>query len=186
MLNRDFYPASLLIPTKIFWQNFAIRYPRHFNFAVDVVDAWAEEQPDKPALVWCNDAGDERRLSFDDIAPESARKACVLRDMGVGHGDVVLLLLKRRWQFWILAPALMRLGAIFIPATIQLTKKDLIYRCNVGFGQSCHHDHRTGHYGGAQKPCRNAQRSQPLPISPASQTRKPLSQSLHRPRAGLT
>lgn len=128
MLNR-FLPRENFASYEDFLANFTITTPEHFNFAADVIDAWAAEKPDKPALVWCNDAGDERRLSFGDISRESAKAALVLQRMGVGHGDVVLLLLKRRWQFWILAPALMRLGAIFIPATVQLTKKDLVYRC---------------------------------------------------------
>ena len=128
MLNR-FLPRENFASYEDFLANFSITTPERFNFAVDVIDAWAAEKPDKSALVWCNDAGDERRLSFGDISRESAKAALVLQRMGVGHGDVVLLLLKRRWQFWILAPALMRLGAIFIPATVQLTKKDLVYRC---------------------------------------------------------
>ncbi len=128
MLNR-FLPRESFDSYEDFLQNFTIQIPLRFNFAVDVVDAWAAAEPDKPALVWTNDAGDEKRLSFADISRESARMACVLRDLGVGRGDAVLLLVKRRWQFWALAPAIMRLGAIFIPATTQLTRKDLVYRC---------------------------------------------------------
>ena len=128
MLNR-FLPREAFTSYEDFLANFQIRIPDRFNFAVDVIDAWAREQPDKPALVWCNDAGDERRFSFGDISRLSARAAALLAGQGIGRGDVVLLLLKRRWQFWILAPALMRLGAAFIPATIQLTCKDLVYRC---------------------------------------------------------
>ena len=128
MLSR-FLAREAFTSYEDFLQNFSITVPPDFNFAVDVVDAWANRQPDKPALVWTNDAGDEKRLTFGDISRESARMACVLQDMGVSKGDAVLLLMKRRWQFWVLAPALMRLGAIFIPATVQLTKKDLIYRC---------------------------------------------------------
>ncbi len=128
MLNR-FLPRESFDSYEDFFENFSITIPERFNFAVDVIDAWAAEKPDKPALVWCNDAGDERRFSFADISRESAKAAIALQKMGIGKGDVVLLLLKRRWQFWTLAPALMRLGAIFIPATIQLTKKDLVYRC---------------------------------------------------------
>jgi acetyl-CoA synthetase len=93
------------------------------------VDAWAKTDPGKSALVWCNDEGDERRFSFGDISLESARAAAAFSKMGIRKGDAVLLLLTRRWQFWIYAPALMRIGAVYIPATIQLTKKDIIYRC---------------------------------------------------------
>lgn len=113
-----------------FMENYQEIIPEHFNFATDVIDAWAKQEPEKSALVWCNDEGDERRFSFADISLESAKAAVALRRLGIKKGDAVLFLLKRRWQFWILAPAIMRLGAIFIPATIQLTKKDIIYRCD--------------------------------------------------------
>jgi acetyl-CoA synthetase len=129
MLNR-FLPREHFSSYDDFLENYRIEAPPDFNFAVDVVDAWAAEEPGKSALVWCNDQGDERRLGFGDISLESARAAVAFRRMGIGKGDAVLLLLKRRWQFWIYAPALMRLGAVYIPATVQLTKKDLVYRCD--------------------------------------------------------
>ncbi len=129
MLDR-FLPREAFSSYEDFMANFTINVPEHFNFARDVVDAWAATEPGKSALVWCNDAGDERRFSFRDISLISQKMAALLARQGIGRGDAVLLLLKRRWQFWALAPALMRLGAIFIPATIQLMKKDLVYRCN--------------------------------------------------------
>jgi acetyl-CoA synthetase len=128
MLNR-FLPRESFSSYDDFIENYRVEAPDTFNFAVDVVDAWAKAEPDKSALVWCNDAGDERRFSFGDISLESARAALAFKKMGIEKGDAVLLLLKRRWQFWVYAPALMRLGAVYIPATVQLTKKDLIYRC---------------------------------------------------------
>jgi acetyl-CoA synthetase len=128
MLNR-FLPRESFSSYEDFIENYKVEVPDRFNFAADVVDAWAKESPGKSALVWCNDHGDERRFSFGDISLESARAAAAFRRMGIGKGDAVLLLLKRRWQFWVYAPALMRLGAIYIPATVQLTKKDLVYRC---------------------------------------------------------
>lgn len=128
MLNR-FLPRESFTSYDDFLENYQVNVPENFNFAVDVVDVWAKSDPDKPALVWCNDKGDERRFSFGDISLESARAAAAFSHMGIKKGDTVMLLLKRRWQFWIYAPALMRLGAVYIPATIQLTKKDIVYRC---------------------------------------------------------
>ena len=128
MLNR-FLPRESFSSYDDFIENYRVNVPDNFNFAVDVVDAWAEEEPGKPALVWCNDAGDERRFSFGDISLESARAAVAFSRLCLQKGDTVLLLLKRRWQFWIYAPAFMRLGIIYIPATTQLTKKDIVYRC---------------------------------------------------------
>lgn len=129
MLNR-FLPRESFSSYEDFIENYRVHVPENFNFAVDVVDAWAKEDPDKSALVWCNDEGDERRMSFSDISLESARAALAFSRMGLKKGDTVLLLLKRRWQFWVYAPAFMRLGVIYIPATIQLTKKDIVYRMN--------------------------------------------------------
>ncbi len=129
MLSR-FLSREAFSSYEDFLQNYRVDAPADFNFAADVVDAWAKAEPAKSALVWCNDAGDERRFTFGEISLESARAAVAFSRMGIKKGDAVLLLLKRRWQFWIYAPALMRLGAIYIPATVQLTKKDIVYRCN--------------------------------------------------------
>ena len=129
MLNR-YLPRESFSSYDDFVRNYRVEAPANFNFTINVVDAWAKTDPGKSALVWCNDQGDERRFSFGDISLESARAAVAFLRMGIRKGDAVLLLLKRRWQFWIYAPALMRIGAIYVPATTQLTKKDIIYRCD--------------------------------------------------------
>ena len=102
----------------------------NFNFAYDVVDAWAEEQPDKLALLWTNDEGAEIRLTFGDIKKRSDQAASYLQSLGIGHGDMVMLILKRRLEWWITMLALCKIGAVAIPATHMLTKKDIIYRNN--------------------------------------------------------
>lgn len=127
MLSR-FLPRESFDSYEDFINNYHVEVPENFNFARDVVDAWASEDHEKPALVWCNDAGDEKRMRFSDISMESARAAVAFLRMGMKKGDTVLFLMKRRWQFWIYAPAFMRLGVIFIPATVQLTQKDIEYR----------------------------------------------------------
>ena len=111
-------------------QNFRILTPARFNMAYDVVDAWAAEAPNKEALLWCNDFGDEVRLDWHTLSLLSARYASALTQLGVRRGDVVMFLLKRRWQFWPLVIACMRVGCPFIPATHLLTAKDVAYRCN--------------------------------------------------------
>lgn len=126
---KRYLPRESFDSYEDFLANFAINVPEKFNFATDIVDGWAKEKPDQPALVWCNDAGDERRFSFADISLLSAKAAVALKRLGIKRGDTLLMLLKRRWQFWVLAPACMRLGIVFIPATTQLTQKDIIYRC---------------------------------------------------------
>ena len=102
--------------------------PEHFNFAYDVVDAWANEAPDKLALLWTNDEGVERRTTFGQLKAESDQTAAYLQSLGIGKGDPVMLILKRRYEWWIAMLALHKLAAVVIPATHMLTKHDIIYR----------------------------------------------------------
>ncbi|MCL2530440.1 MAG: AMP-binding protein, partial [Coriobacteriia bacterium] len=113
-----------------FYANFQINVPDDFNFAYDVVDEWAAVEPGKLALVWCDDKGDEKTLTFSEISVLSKRFANVLVSLGIGKGDVVMLMLRQRWEYWVTAVALHRLGAILIPAVSQLTSKDIVYRIN--------------------------------------------------------
>jgi len=113
-----------------FVDNFDIRIPDNFNFGYDVVDEWARVEPFKKALVWCNDAGEEITFTFSDIARLSNKCANALSELGIKKGSVVLLIMSRRWEYWVIATALFKLGAILIPGTVQLTRKDMIYRAN--------------------------------------------------------
>lgn len=111
-----------------FYENFRIEVPETFNFAYDVVDEWARVEPEKRALVWCDDAGCERVFTFTDISLLSNKAANAFRELGIGKGDVVMCILRRRWEYWVVAMALCKLGATIIPATLQLTAKDIAYR----------------------------------------------------------
>ena len=112
-------------------QNYRCIAPERFNFAYDVVDEWARLEPDKTALVWTNDAGDVKRFSFADMKRLSDRAANVIASHGIGKGDVVMLILKQRPEAWVCMTALMKLGAVCIPASYQLTPKDIEYRCGI-------------------------------------------------------
>ncbi|KAA6338104.1 Acetyl-coenzyme A synthetase [termite gut metagenome] len=112
-----------------FKENFKIIVPDNFNFAYDVVDAWATEQPDKNALFWTSDNGGCRQFTFAEIKKYSDMTASYFQSLGIGRGDMVMLILKRRYEFWFSIVALHKLGAIVIPATHLLTKKDIVYRC---------------------------------------------------------
>ena len=103
-------------------------YPGNFNFAYDVVDRIAEDTPDKTALVWCNTENEEKILSFGDISKMSIRYAHVLLDNGIGKGDRVIVALRRHFEYWPLAVALCRIGAVMIPVTHMLTAHDYAYR----------------------------------------------------------
>ena len=102
--------------------------PEHFNFAYDVMDAWAEEAPDKLALLWTNDEGVEIRTTFGELKQQSDQVAAYLQSLGIGKGDPVMLILKRRYEWWIAMLALHKLAAVVIPATHMLTKHDIVYR----------------------------------------------------------
>lgn len=113
-----------------FFENFEINVPDDFNFGYDVVDEWARVEPDKRALLWCNDAGEERTFSFTDISLLSNKAANAFAKLGIGKGDIVMCILRRRWEYWVVASALCKLGATIIPATLQLTTHDITYRAN--------------------------------------------------------
>ena len=112
-----------------FKQHFHINVPEHFNFGYDIVDEWARTEPDKPALLWTNDKEEHRQFTFADIKRYSDQTASYFQSLGIGKGDMVMLILKRRYEFWFSIVALHKLGAVVIPATHLLTKKDIVYRC---------------------------------------------------------
>ena len=102
--------------------------PEHFNFAYDVMDAWAEEAPDKLALLWTNDEGVERRTTYGELKQQTDQAAAYLQSLGIQKGDPVMLILKRRYEWWVAMLALHKLAAVVIPATHMLTKHDIVYR----------------------------------------------------------
>ena len=102
--------------------------PENFNFAYDVMDAWAEEKPDGLALLWTNDQGEELRTTFRELKEQTDQAASYLQTLGIGKNDPVMLILKRRYEWWIAMLALHKIGAIVIPATHMLTKHDIVYR----------------------------------------------------------
>lgn len=130
MLLKKYLPRIEFESYEDFKENFKINVPRDFNFGFDVVDAWADAEPDKQALVWCNEENDEKIFTFTDIKRLSNRAANFFKSRGVKKGSVVMLILRRRWEYWVCATALHKLGATLIPGTLQLTKKDIVYRGN--------------------------------------------------------
>lgn len=112
-----------------FIKNLKIEVPENFNFGYDVVDAWAAEQPGKNAILWTNDQGLEHQYTYAELKEKTDATASYFQSLGIGHGDMVMLILKRRIEFWFSIIALHKLGAVAIPATHLLTKKDIVYRC---------------------------------------------------------
>lgn len=130
MLLDRFLPRTEFSSYEDFKENYTVNVPEYFNFGFDVVDAWAEQEEDKKALVWCDDHGNEEIFTFTDIKKLSNKTANYFKSIGIKKGDAVLLVLRRRWEYWVCATALHKLGAILIPGSLQLTKKDLVYRSN--------------------------------------------------------
>ncbi len=130
MLLDRYLPRIEFDSYEDFKQNYRCNIPADFNFGFDIVDEWARREPDKLALVWCNDHGEEKRFTFTDISRMSNQAAHFFKAHGVRKGTVVMLILRRRWEYWICATALHKIGATLIPGSLQLTKKDLVYRAN--------------------------------------------------------
>jgi len=102
--------------------------PPHFNFAFDVIDRIGVEQPDKTAMVWLNEAGIAKIISYKTIKEESDKAAAFFQSIGIQKGDRVMLILKRHLEFWYSFIGLHKIGAIGVPATNQLMTKDISYR----------------------------------------------------------
>lgn len=128
---EKFLSRTVFTSQEDYIRNFRIRVPADFNFAYDVVDAYAAEEPDKKALLWTDDRGGEIQFTFADMKRETDRTASYFQSLGIGRRDMVMLILKRRYEFWFSILALHKLGAVAIPATHLLTRKDVVYRCNM-------------------------------------------------------
>lgn len=113
-----------------FMQNYKVQVPEDFNFGYDVVDAYAESEPNKEAILWTNDRGDVKHLTYAEYKELSDKCASYLLTLGLKRGDCVMLILKRRLEWWITMVALHKIGVVAIPATHLLTDKDIIYRCH--------------------------------------------------------
>lgn len=129
MLEK-FLKQTSFTSTQDFAENYHVHIPENFNFGYDVVDQWAKTNPEKRAICWANDQGEHIDFTFADIKEQSDRAASYFQSLGIGKEDMVMLILKRRYEFWFAVIGLHKIGAIAIPATHLLTKKDIVYRNN--------------------------------------------------------
>ena len=113
-----------------FQKNYRLKKTERFNFAYDVVDEIANEEPAREALCWTDAAGSEKRISFGEMKELSDKCANLLKSLGLKKGDYVLVILKRHWEFWPLLMGMHKLGVIAIPATHLLMSHDIVYRCD--------------------------------------------------------
>ena len=115
---------------KEFAANYRLEAPDNFNFAYDVMDRLGTEKPNKRALIWTDLEGNVKEFTFGDLMTLSNKAANFFKEQGISKGDMVMMILKRHYQFWISILALHKIGAVVIPATHLLTKKDIVYRNN--------------------------------------------------------
>ncbi|MBE6844800.1 MAG: acetyl-CoA synthetase [Ruminococcus sp.] len=130
MLLEKYLPRTEFESYEDFKENYKVNVPENFNFGFDIVDEWARLEPEKMALVWCNDHNEEHKFTFTEISRLSNKAANYFKARGVKKGSVVMMILRRRWEYWVCAAALNKIGAVIIPATLLLSKKDIVYRGN--------------------------------------------------------
>lgn len=107
---------------------FEVDCPDNYNFGYDIIDKFAELDPGRPALKWTNVAGEKKELTYKELSELSTQAANLFASKGIGKGDMVMLVLKRNYQFWYAVIGLIKLGAVAIPATHLLTTHDFTYR----------------------------------------------------------
>ena len=131
MLLKKYLSKTVFDSYDDFNQNFKINIPENFNFAYDVADEMARKTPGKTALVWCDEDGNEAVITFAQLKYHSDKTANFFKSAGIKKGDPVMLILKRRYEFWFAILALHKIGAVAVPATHLLTTKDITYRNNL-------------------------------------------------------
>ena len=127
------------------YRNFRIEVPEYFNFGFDVVDAWAKKDRNKIAMVWTNQKGDEKFFTFRDLSKRSNEIVNMMIKYKIGKGDRVLIMLHRVPEWWFMVVALIKTGAVYIPAPTMLTPKDLEYRINASEAKMVITDEENAH-----------------------------------------
>lgn len=106
----------------------------HFNYALDWFDVLATEPgtADRVALWLVEEDGSEQRLTYADLRERSNRAATWFRELGVGRGDRVLLVLGNQVELWVAALALIKVGAVMMPTTTLADAVELAHRITLG------------------------------------------------------
>ena len=131
MLLDRYLPRIEFDSYEDFVKNYRVNVPENFNFGWDIVDEWAKQEPEKKALLWLSHEKEERTFTFTDISKLSNQTCHYFQSLGLKKGDVVLLILRRRWEYWVIATALHKLGIILIPGNLLFTTYDIAYRGNM-------------------------------------------------------
>ena len=129
-MEEKFLERTEFSSYKDFHENYKLKIPENFNFGYDVMDQIALNNPDGKALVWTNDEDEYLEITFSEMKKLSDAAASYFLELGIKRHDFVMLILQRRYEFWIAMIALCKIGAVAIPATHMLTKEDLEFRFN--------------------------------------------------------
>ena len=129
-MEELFLPRTEFENYEDFFKNYKINVPENFNFSYDVMDVLASKTPDARAILWTNDEGLTKEFTFAEIKERTDKVASFFQASGINKGDFVMLVLQRRYEFWLSILALHKIGASVIPATHMLTKEDIVYRNN--------------------------------------------------------
>ena len=127
LVETDICPGWNSTPTRTLKKITRCHVPADFNFGFDIVDEWAPRRSRKK-WHWSGAMTMKRKkhFTFTDISLMSNQAANFFRaSRRSKKATVVMLILRRRWEYWICATALHKIGATLIPGSLQLTKKDL-------------------------------------------------------------
>lgn len=128
---RQFLVANRTDYQKAF-RDFVWPRPEYFNFGLDWFDVIAADHPDRPALRIVEESGESGSWSYGQLSARSDQVAGWLRGLGVERGDRVILMLGNQVELWEVILAVIKLGAVLIPASTLLTTDDLRDRVERG------------------------------------------------------
>lgn len=113
-------------------RSYRLDVPARFNYTRDVLYERGRTHPGSLALLALEpDGRTAERFDFATLAERVAATAAVLADFGVTAGDRVFLMLPRIVQWYDVLLGCLHLGAVPMPATMQLSARDVTYRVNV-------------------------------------------------------
>ncbi len=121
--NREDYARA--------YAGFEVPKLAEFNWALDWFDVIAKDNA-QTALWIVEQDGTEKKISFEEMSMRSNQVANWLRSIGLGRGDRVIVMLGNQLELWETFLAVMKLGAVVIPATPLLAPADLSDRIERG------------------------------------------------------
>ncbi|GAB3042589.1 acyl-CoA synthetase MbcS [Virgibacillus ainsalahensis] len=104
--------------------------PKDYNIVMEM-ERYATD-PDKKALIWQDEAGQSKEISYVDLVENINRIGNVFLDNGLKRGDKLLVMIPRFIDVYEVYLAALKTGIIIIPSSEMLKTKDLQYRISHG------------------------------------------------------